>query len=132
MKNIAIKENHLYKKVYLKGIKAYGKYTVVYILRDLKASKLKKANPQKEYINRVGLTVTKKVIGKAVVRNRVKRIIRAAYSEIIKNYKIKKGFLVVITARADAIGATSMDIYKEMQKQFKKLEMIFEKTEIKG
>ena len=44
MKNIAITENHLYKKTYVGGKKTGGKYTAVYILKDRKAFALKKAN----------------------------------------------------------------------------------------
>ncbi len=128
MKNAAIKENHLYKKVYAKGNKAYGKYTVIYVLKDLKAFKLKKANPRKEYVNRIGLAVTKR-IGGAVVRNRVKRIIRAALYETEKNYTLKKGNLIVISAREDAASAKSSDIYPEMVRQLKKLKLIAEPSE---
>ena len=74
MKNIASTENHLYKKAYAGGKKAGGKLTVVYVLKDKKAYVLKKANPQKEYINRIGITVSKK-IGGAVQRNRAKRVV---------------------------------------------------------
>lgn len=129
MKNIAIRENHLYKKVYIKGKKAYGKYTVIYVLKDMKAYKLKKENPQKEYINRIGLTVTKKM-GKAVVRNRIKRIIRAAFHEVERNYVLKKGNLLVISSREDAAEAKSTDIYFEMVKQLTKLEIIVSKKEV--
>lgn len=128
MKNIAIRENHLYKKVYVKGKKAYGKYTVIYLLKDIKAYKLKKENPRKEYINRIGLTATKK-LGKAVVRNRVKRIIRAAFQEIEKNYVVKKGNLIVISAREDATAAKSNEIYCEMIKQLSRLSLISEKEQ---
>ena len=123
MKNIAITENHLYKKTYVGGKKAGGKYTAVYVLKDRKAFALKKANPQKAYVNRVGLTVTKK-LGNAVVRSRVKRILRAAYAEIEKVYGVKKGWLVVISARDAAVNAKSRDVYAEIQKQFGKLEML--------
>ncbi len=125
MKNIAIRENHLYKKVYIKGNKAYGKYTVIYVLKDLKSYKLKKENPRKEYVNRIGLAVTKK-IGGAVTRNRVKRIIRAALHETEKSYSLKKGNLIVISARQDAVQAKSTDIYAEMVKQLSKLSLITE------
>ena len=123
MKNIAIKENHLYKKAYLGGAKAGGRYTVIYVLKDKKAYALKKANPLKENVNRIGLTVTKK-IGKATTRNRVKRIIRAAFSQIEKEQTLKKGYLIVICARESAVAAKSGDLYKEMDKQLQKLGMI--------
>ncbi len=122
VKNYAIKENHLYRKIYASGKKAYGKYTVVYVLKDKKASRLKKENPRKRYINRIGLTVTKK-LGKAVRRNRIKRIIRAALAETEKTLCLKKGFLIVIAAREAAGEATSAQIFEELCRQFKKLDM---------
>ncbi len=123
MKNIAITENHLYKKTYAGGKKAGGKYAVIYVLKDRKAYALKKANPQKAYVNRVGLTVTKK-LGNAVVRSRVKRILRAAYAETEKVYGVKKGWLVVICAREAAVNAGSQEIYAEMIRQLEKLDML--------
>lgn len=131
MKNIAVTENHLYRKTYASGRKAYGKYTVVYVLKDLKAAKLKKANPRKRYINRIGLTVTKK-LGGAVVRNRVKRIIRAAFAETEKKLCLKKGFLIVIAAREAAVSATSSLIHEEMLRQFRKLDMALEPSAVSG
>ena len=88
-----------------------------------KAYALKKANPQKAYVNRVGLTVTKK-LGNAVVRSRVKRILRAAYAETEKVYGVKKGWLMVISAREAAIKAKSSEVSTEMVKQLEKLEML--------
>lgn len=123
MKNIAIRENHLYKKVYLGGKKAAGRYTVIYVLKDKKAYVLKKANPSKEYINRIGLTVSKK-LGGAVERNRVKRIIRAAFAQIEKEYSLKKGNLIVIAARDASVKAKSTELYEEMKKQLQRLDMI--------
>lgn len=122
MKNIAITENHLYKKTYLGGAKAAGKYTVIYVLKDKKAYLLKKQNLLKEYVNRIGLTVSKK-IGGAVQRNRAKRVIRAALAEYEKSFGLKKGYLIVIAARDEAVNATSTDIYEEMIKQFSRLNM---------
>ena len=128
MKNIAIRENHLYKKTYLSGVKAGGRYTVIYVLKDKKAYLLKKANPLKLSVNRIGLTVTKK-LGKAVERNRVKRIIRAALAAVEKEQPLKKGYLVVISAKPDAVTAKSTDVYREMKKQFLKLRLISPVTE---
>ena len=122
MKNIAITENHLYKKAYVGGLKAAGRYTVIYVLKDKKAYLLKKQNPLKEYVNRIGLTVSKK-IGGAVQRNRAKRVIRAALAECEKSFGLKKGYLIVIAAREEAVNATSGEIFCEMTKQFQRLRM---------
>ena len=88
MKYMAIGENHLYMKAYRKGKKVAAKNVVVYVLPDRHASRLRSENPQKKFINRVGLTVTKK-IGKATVRSRVKRVIREGYRLTDKQYGIK-------------------------------------------
>ena len=120
MKFPAIKEHHLYNKAYRSGKHFFGKYICVYVLKDLHAGKLKKEHPQKIVVNRLGLSVSKKV-GGAVKRNRAKRIIRAAYSR--HSEKLKKGFLIVISAKPEIDGMKSRDIASEMKYAFKRLEM---------
>ena len=124
MKYKAIGENHLYLKAYKKGKKIATHNVVIYVLPDYRAQRFKKENPQKKLINRIGLTVTKKVVGGAVTRSRVKRIIREAYRLTDKEYDIKKGFLVVIVAKESCIGAKSTDIQNDMVYAFRRLEMI--------
>ncbi len=124
MKYKAIGENHLYLKAYKKGKKISTHNVVIYVLPDYRALKFKKENPQKKLINRIGLTVTKKVIGGAVTRSRVKRIIREGYRLTDKEYDIKKGYLVVIVANSSSVNAKSTDIQKDMVYAFKRLEMI--------
>lgn len=123
MKNMAIKENHLYQKAYQSGKRFAGKYVAVYVLRDRKAKRLKEANPQKKFVNRLGLSVSKK-IGGAVVRNRTKRILRAAYDEF--RDQLKCGNLIVICARGAIVGKKSTDVAAELRQAFSRLEM-FEK-----
>ncbi len=125
MKYRAITENHLYGKAYSKGKKAVGKYTVVYILPDRHASLLRRAHPQHKTVNRVGLTVTKK-IGGAVTRNRVKRIIREGFRLCDKEFGLRCGFLIVIVAREAAIKAKSSDIKAELILSMRKLGLISE------
>lgn len=120
MKNIAIKENHLYVKAYRRGDRYVGKYVAVYVLRDLASKRLRKENPQKQAVNRLGLAVTKK-IGGAVQRNRAKRIIRAAYDGIKGD--LRRGFLIVISAREAINGQTSDVIEAELCSAFNKLSM---------
>lgn len=132
MKFPAIKEHHLYNKAYRSGKHFFGRYVCVYILKDLHANKLKKEHPQKIVVNRLGLSVSKKV-GGAVKRSRAKRIIRAAYA--CYEESLKKGFLIVISAKPEIEGRSSREIAKELRYAFKKLEMFVqnleEKTETK-
>ena len=121
MKNIAIKENHLYNKAYRSGKRFVGKYCAVYVLRDLAAGKLRRAHPEKKFVNRLGLSVSKK-IGGAVQRNRAKRILRAAYNACLP--ELKTGFLIVISAREAIRGKKSTDLARELTYAFSKLDML--------
>ena len=81
MKQFSIRENHLFRKTYKQGRKKGAATLVVYVLRDKSAALLKKQNPLKEKLNRVGISASKK-IGGAVQRNRAKRVVREAYRMI--------------------------------------------------
>ena len=115
MKEIAIRENHLYNKAYTRGKKFVGRYVAVYVLKDLAAKRLMRENPEKAYLNRLGITVSKK-IGGAVCRNRAKRIIRSAYRETSAD--IYRGYLIVISARGAIVGKKSADIKDELSRAF--------------
>ncbi len=123
MKFPAIKEHHLYNKAYRSGKHFFGRYVCVYVLKDLHANKLKKEHPKKILVNRLGLSVSKKV-GGAVRRNRAKRIIRAAYA--VNKDSLKKGFLIVISAKPEIVGKKSADIARELKYAFSKLDMFDE------
>lgn len=122
MKDIAITENHLYQKAYRGGEKAHTKHLSVYVLRDWGAKKQMLKNPEKKYINRIGLSVSKK-IGGAVVRSRVKRIIRAGLNEARGVAPLKTGYLIVIAAKVGAHEVGSLEIAQELTFAFKKLDM---------
>ena len=123
MKHSAIKENHLYNKVFRRGERFIGKLVTVHILTDYTAKKRMLAHPQRRYTNRIGLSVTKK-IGGAVLRNRAKRVIRAAYDPL--RPQLKTGFLLVISARAAINGRKSTDVGAELETAFFKLGLIRE------
>ena len=113
MKYYTLKENHLFAKAYKSTERAGGKYISVYVLPDYHAARLQRAHPLKLRINRVGISVTKK-LGVAVTRNRVKRIIREAYYKALKTLDLKTGKIIVIAARSAAVSAKTDDIYREL------------------
>lgn len=122
MKEFAIRENHLFVKAYTKGKKYITDTVCIYVLKDLKAGKLRLDNPKKEYINRIGFSASTK-LGGAVIRNRVKRIMRAAYRALVSDKPIKKGNLIVISARGGAVGSTSNKVQRDLKRAFSKLEL---------
>ena len=122
MKEFAIKENHLFVKAYTKGDRYVTDTVAVYVLKDIKAGKLRKENPLKEKVNRIGFSASTK-LGGAVVRNRCKRIMRAAYRDLIKDTPIKKGYLIVIVARNGAVGVGSDKVRRDLKRAFTKLSL---------
>ena len=118
MKNLAIKEHHLYNKAYKKGRSYVGRLVTVYVLRDFTAERLKRANPEKKYVNRIGLSVSKK-LGGAVARNRAKRLIRAAFDVVKPN--LRGGNLIVIGARVAILDKKSTQVAEELCEAFKNL-----------
>ena len=122
MKAYAIKEHHLYNKAYTKGQRATGKLTAVYVLRDYAAKRLMLANPERKVLNRVGLSVGKR-IGGAVARNRAKRLLREAY-RAVKAAGVKTGYLVVLCARDEIRGKRECDVEKELFHHFERLGLL--------
>lgn len=103
-----IKENYVFKRAYSKGKKQAGKYIVVYGVK-------RKAGI------RYGITVSKK-IGKAVVRNRIRRLIRESF-RYLEPYT-KNGYELVFVARSAAASAKFDNIFYAMREQMEKGDML--------
>ena len=123
MKDYAIKEHHLYNKAFRRGDRFVSKTVAVYVLRDHAAKRLMLANPEKRYLNRVGLSVGKR-LGGAVVRNRAKRLLREAYRAIKKEPGLKSGYLVVLAARDEIRGKKTDDVKRDLLRAFRTLGML--------
>ena len=122
MKFKAICENHLYAKAYSKGKRAVTSALAVYVLPDYAARRLAKAHPEKKTVNRIGLTTSTK-LGGAVIRSRLRRIMREGLRALEKERALKTGFLIVIAARSAAVGIKSTDVKNQLGVAFEKLGM---------
>ena len=111
----SIKKNTDFKKMYYTSKYKIGMFTVIYLRRS----------KEKDAAN-LGITVSKKV-GNAVLRNRVKRIILAAYNELEKSSNFK-GYNIVIVARKNSNKVKMWDIFKEIKKNI----FILKKETING
>lgn len=105
-KKTTLKLNKDFKRLYFKGKSAVHPLIVTYAIKNRLGR------------NRVGITVTKK-IGKAVCRNRCKRIIRAAFDQVSPS--IGQGWDFVFVARMKTPQAKSTDLVPVLQKQLKNL-----------
>lgn len=95
-----LKKNHLFSRAYRKGKWVSSSTMVMYVLQGREKDR-----------TLLGITVSKKR-GKAVVRNRVKRLIREAYRYYLPN--LKNGKLIVIVAKQPAVTAKYTVIRDEM------------------
>ena len=96
---VTLKKNYEFKRLYNKGKTAVTPYLVVYCLKNNRGTR------------RVGYTVSTK-LGKAVVRNRIRRRLREIYR--LNSDKLRGGVDMIIVARSKCVGAD----YHKMEKAF--------------
>lgn len=104
-----IRKDSDFRKVYKHGKSFANKYLVMYILDN------------KSDFNRVGFSVSKKV-GKATVRNKVRRRIRECFRLNLDGH-IKKGYDLVFIARVASKDAEYEDIEKSVKNLVKKAKL---------
>lgn len=105
-KKTTLKLNRDFRRLYYKGSSAVHPLIVTY------------ASKNRLGYNRIGITVTKK-IGKAVCRNRCKRIIRAAFAQV--NTQIEQGWDFVFVARMKTPQEKSTELEPVLKKQIQSL-----------
>lgn len=128
MRYLTLCENHLFSKTFSAGAKKHTRTISIYTQKDRRAYRIAKENPEKKYLNRVGISVSGK-FGNAVCRNRAKRIIREAYRQIDKEYCLVTGKLIVIVPREGIKGKKMRQVKKDMLYIMKNLSLIKENNE---
>ncbi len=103
-----IKSNRTFRYIYKKGATASTPYMAFYATKDRWGK------------NNLGITVNVK-IGKAVIRNRIKRIIKESYR--LNEENVKDGYNIVIVSRFKMANATFFDTQKSLITLLKKLEL---------
>lgn len=105
----ALKQNYEFRRVYHKGKSGVSPFLVVY------------ARPNRSGVNRLGITVSAK-LGKAVVRNRVRRRLREIYR--LSQPVMKQGFDIILVARSRAVTAAYGELERAYRKNCEKLGLI--------
>ena len=100
-KATTLKQNYEFRRVYNKGQSGVSSFLVVY------------CRPNRGGRNRLGVTVSTK-LGKAVVRNRVRRRLREIYR--LSQPELKQGCDIVLVARSRAVGAR----YDELERAYRR------------
>ena len=108
---VPLKLNHIFRRLYAKGENAVGRFVVVYARRNGTTQ------------NRLGITTGVK-LGRAVDRNRARRRIRETYR--LHESELKRGYDVVVVARAAAIDGDFQELGKSFLHQCRKLRLLRE------
>ena len=106
---VAIKENHVFRRLYRQGKNAVSPLLAVYCKKNRLGC------------NRLGVTVSTKV-GNAVTRNRVRRKIKEAYR--IHAGKLRSPYDVIVVSRVRAASASFQDIEASLLGLLKQLQLL--------
>ena len=114
-KTVIIKKKYEFKNLFSKGICYVGEYINMYILEN------------KRHYNRLAIAVSKKQ-GKAVERNRFKRLIKENYKNYESNLKIGYDILFIINKNKilESKNIKFIDIQNNMSNLSKKSRIINE------
>jgi len=107
----ALKQNYEFKRMYRRGKSEVGPFLAVYCMKNGME------------INRLGITTGTK-LGKAVVRNLVRRRIKEAYR--LSEYRMKRGYDIVVVARGRSVAADYHKIERDLLSRLKSLGVINE------
>lgn len=106
MKKYKLRKNNEFRTVYRRGKSISNELLVLYLYRN-----------GKNNFNRFGVSVSKKV-GKSVIRNRVRRLIKESYR--LNSQGLKQGYDLVVIARTNSKGKNYKQIESSLMNLFKR------------
>lgn len=109
-----VKENYEFRRIYRKGKSVVSPYLVLYCQRNRQGK------------TRLGVTVSTK-LGKAVVRNRVRRRLRELWRLHLP--MMESGWDVILVARGRAVRAPYQKLEKEYRRVLKEASLWLEERE---
>ncbi len=109
--SVSIKNNYEFRRLYAKGSSAATPHLVVYCRKNRRGQ------------SRLGLTVSAK-LGKAVVRNRVRRRFREIYR--LNVHRLKPGYDVIIVARVRSVESEYRALERAFLAACRKLDILAE------
>lgn len=106
---VSLKENRVFRWLYTRGKSAVSPHMVLYCRKN-----------GRDY-NRFGITASTK-LGKAVVRNRVRRRLREIYR--LHEQVLQPGYDIVVVARVRAVHSRYAELDKQFLRLAKKLQLL--------
>lgn len=113
-----LKHRKAFKTVYQKGGRASGKYFILRTWKAVAESSGEVSPPPTQ----VGISISQKVSKKAVVRNRIKRQIRAIMRSFLPN--LPSGWKIVVVVKPQAQGCKYEDFLRELKQLLIKSEVL--------
>ncbi|MBD2259790.1 ribonuclease P protein component [Pseudanabaena sp. FACHB-2040] len=116
-----LRHSREFSAVYRHGSKAVSEHLVVRVLAQNTAASPGlnevKADPPK-----FGISISQKVSKRAVIRNRLKRQVRAAIRQLLPS--IRCGLQIVVIVRPDSVECEYGEFLRELEQLLSKLEVI--------
>jgi len=113
-----LRHRNEFQAVYQKGGRCSGKYLVLRFLQEILPSEGDKTLPPAK----IGISISQKVSKKAVVRNRIKRQIRAIIRSLLP--QLPPGWKIVVIVKSHAQGCSYEDFLRELKQLLIKSEVL--------
>ncbi|MFB2923748.1 MULTISPECIES: ribonuclease P protein component [Aerosakkonema] len=119
-----LKHRDDFSAVFRKGIRRSSANLTLRALRKSADSDRDKRSPPKEseVPSRIGISVSQKVSKRAVIRNRIKRLLRAAFRHLLP--RLKKGWCLVVVVKPEAQRCEYQQFLQELEQLLAEAEVL--------